>query len=83
MIFFWDLALWTTRYTTPITTHTAVAMIEYIAAVCVSLILYEVLRYRDARAWIRSRRGAFTTEEALSFRSDPPDAGAAAGSAAE
>jgi low temperature requirement protein LtrA len=34
------------------------------AAVCAALIAYEALRYRYARAWIRSRRGAFTTEEA-------------------
>ena len=65
-------------------THVAaIASLALVAAVCVALIVYEVVRYREARAWIRSRRGAFTTEEALSFRSDPPDAGAAAGSAAE
>jgi low temperature requirement protein LtrA len=34
------------------------------AAVCVVLIVYEVGRYRYARAWIRSRRGVFTMEEA-------------------
>ena len=42
----------------------AVAALGLVAAVCVSLIAYEALRYREARAWIRSRRGAFTTEEA-------------------
>jgi low temperature requirement protein LtrA len=31
---------------------------------CVALIAYEVGRYRNARAWIRSRRGAFTMDEA-------------------
>jgi low temperature requirement protein LtrA len=36
-----------------------------VAAVCVCLIAYEALRHREARAWIRSRRGAFTIEEAL------------------
>jgi low temperature requirement protein LtrA len=34
------------------------------AAVCVTLIAYEVGRYRYARTWIRSRRGVFTMEEA-------------------
>jgi hypothetical protein len=29
-----------------------------------SLIGYEAIRYREGRAWIRSRRGAFTMEEA-------------------
>jgi low temperature requirement protein LtrA len=35
-----------------------------VAAVCVALIAYEAIRYRESRAWIRSRRGAFTMEEA-------------------
>ncbi|MGH2657346.1 MAG: low temperature requirement protein A [Actinomycetota bacterium] len=35
-----------------------------VAAVCAALIAYEALRYPYARAWIRSRRGAFTMEEA-------------------
>jgi hypothetical protein len=35
-----------------------------VTAVCVALIAYEALRYPQARAWIRSRRGAFTMEEA-------------------
>ena len=35
-----------------------------VAAVCVALIAYEALRYRDARAWIRDHRGAFTMDEA-------------------
>jgi low temperature requirement protein LtrA len=35
-----------------------------VATVCAALIAYEVLRYPHARAWIRSRRGAFTMEEA-------------------
>ncbi len=34
-----------------------------VTGVCVSLIVYEVLRHRDSRAFIRSRRGQFTTEE--------------------
>jgi low temperature requirement protein LtrA len=42
----------------------ALAALGLVAAVCVSLIAYEYLRYRESRAWIRSRRGAFTMEEA-------------------
>ncbi len=40
------------------------AALGLVAAVCVSLIVYEFLRHREERAWIRSRRGAFTAEEA-------------------
>jgi hypothetical protein len=42
----------------------ALTALAFVAAVCVSLIFYEALRHREERAWIRSRRGAFTTEEA-------------------
>jgi len=42
----------------------AVAALGLVAAVCVALIVYEVVRYRESRAYIRSRRGAFTIEEA-------------------
>jgi low temperature requirement protein LtrA len=42
----------------------ALAALGLVAAVCAALIAYEALRYPYARAWIRSRRGAFTTEEA-------------------
>jgi low temperature requirement protein LtrA len=42
----------------------ALAALGLVAAVCASLIGYEVIRHREARAWIRSRRGAFTAEEA-------------------
>jgi len=42
----------------------ALLSLGLVAAACVSLIAYEALRYREARARIRSRRGAFTTEEA-------------------
>ncbi|MGH2709736.1 MAG: low temperature requirement protein A [Actinomycetota bacterium] len=38
------------------------------AAVCVALITYEVLWHRESRAWIRSRRGAFTLEEAAQIQ---------------
>jgi low temperature requirement protein LtrA len=40
---------------------TALAMVTVL---CAALIAYEALRYRYARRWIRSRRGAFTMEEA-------------------
>ncbi len=42
----------------------ALAALGLVAAVCVALTAYEALRYSQARAWIRSRRGAFTMEEA-------------------
>ena len=42
----------------------ALAALALVAAVCVSLITYEFFRHREGRAWIRSRRGAFTMEEA-------------------
>ena len=42
----------------------ALAALATVAAVCAALIAYEAIRYSYARAWIRSRRGAFTTEEA-------------------
>jgi low temperature requirement protein LtrA len=41
----------------------ALATLGLVAAVCAALITYEALRYPYARAWIRSRRGAFTREE--------------------
>ena len=43
----------------------ALTALGIVAAVCASLIAYEVLWHRQSRAWIRSRRGAFTTEEIL------------------
>jgi low temperature requirement protein LtrA len=42
----------------------ALTALGIVSAVCVSLIAYEFLRHRESRAWIRSRRGAFTMEEA-------------------
>jgi hypothetical protein len=42
----------------------ALMALGLVAAVCATLILYEALRYREHRAWIRSRRGVFTMEEA-------------------
>ncbi|HEX2025207.1 MAG TPA: low temperature requirement protein A, partial [Actinomycetota bacterium] len=42
----------------------ALAALGLVAAVCAGLIAYESLRYPYAREWIRSRRGAFTMDEA-------------------
>ncbi len=42
----------------------ALAALGLVTAVCVALIAYEAIRYRESRAWIRSRRGHFTMEEA-------------------
>jgi low temperature requirement protein LtrA len=42
----------------------ALAALGLVAAVCAALIAYEALRYPYARQWIRSRRGAFTMDEA-------------------
>ncbi|HYY07462.1 MAG TPA: low temperature requirement protein A [Actinomycetota bacterium] len=46
---------------TRVPASTALALV---AAVCVTLIVYEVVRHREARAWIRERRGGFTMDEA-------------------
>jgi len=51
----------------PVATHEpALVSLGLVAAVGASLIAYEALRHRESRAWIRSRRGAFTIEEARS-----------------
>ena len=42
----------------------ALAALALAAATCATLIAYEAIRYSGARLWIRSHRGAFTTEEA-------------------
>jgi hypothetical protein len=42
----------------------ALIALGLVALVCAALIAYEALRYPYARAWIRSRRGTFTLEEA-------------------
>jgi low temperature requirement protein LtrA len=41
----------------------AIAVLGLVAAVSAALIAYEAIRHRQSRAWIRSRRGAFTMEE--------------------
>jgi low temperature requirement protein LtrA len=48
----------------------ALAALALVAVVCVALIAYEVFRHRESRAWIRSRRGGFTIEEAQSQNDD-------------
>jgi low temperature requirement protein LtrA len=58
----------------PITSYVpALTAPGLVAAVCVSLIVYEVVRYREARARIRRLRGAFTTEEAVGLGESPPE----------
>ena len=52
----------------------ALAALALAAAVCTALIAYEAIRYRGARAWIRSHRGEFTMEE---VRRIAPQTGAA------
>jgi low temperature requirement protein LtrA len=42
----------------------ALLSLGLVAAICVGLIVYEVLRHRRERAWIRSHRGSFTFAEA-------------------
>jgi low temperature requirement protein LtrA len=42
----------------------ALTALGLVAVICVSLIVYEAVRHREGRAWIRSHRGAFTMEEA-------------------
>ena len=49
----------------------ALTALGMVATVCVALIAYEALRYPHARAWIRSRRGAFTMEEATRIAGRP------------
>jgi low temperature requirement protein LtrA len=51
----------------------ALTALSLVAAVCVALIGYEAIRYRESRAWIRSRRGAFTMEEAAHAGRSPRD----------
>jgi len=42
----------------------ALIALALVTALCICLIAYEFFRHRADRAWIRSRRGAFTIEEA-------------------
>jgi low temperature requirement protein LtrA len=48
------------------------AALGLVAAVCMALVAYEFLRHREERAFIRSRRGEFTMEEALRVVSNRP-----------
>jgi low temperature requirement protein LtrA len=50
----------------PFSTHMpALTALGLVATVCVALIVYEVVRHRESRALMRSRRGNFTREEIL------------------
>ena len=48
----------------PVTTHVpAAGALAAVAAVCLALITYEVLRHREGRATIRARRGALSLDD--------------------
>jgi low temperature requirement protein LtrA len=51
----------------------ALVALGLVAAVCATLIAYEAIRYRESRAWIRSRRGTFTMEEASRIGATRPE----------
>jgi hypothetical protein len=55
----------------PVAREAPVVTLGLVAAVSASLIGYEALRHREARAFIRSRRGAFTREEAQRVEPGP------------
>jgi hypothetical protein len=48
----------------------AVVALGLVTATCVCLIVYEALRHRGSRTWIRSRRGDFTLEEVRRIAED-------------
>ena len=53
----------------------ALVALALLTAVCVALIVYEVVRYRESRAYIRSRRGGpLALEELLEGRTEPSEA---------
>jgi hypothetical protein len=43
-----------------------------VAAICVVLIAYEVIRHREVRAAIRARRGALRSDELAGFERERP-----------
>jgi low temperature requirement protein LtrA len=45
----------------------ALVALALAAAVCVTLIAYEAIRYRYARTWIRGHRGEFTIEDVTRY----------------
>jgi low temperature requirement protein LtrA len=57
----------------PVATHVrAAGALGIVAAVCVALIAYEVVRHREGRAMIRARRGALSTDDIARFESERP-----------
>jgi low temperature requirement protein LtrA len=48
----------------------AAAALAIVAAVCVVLIAYEVIRHRDGRALIRARRGALSADDIARFENE-------------
>jgi len=54
----------------------ALIALSLVTIICASLIAYEAIRHREARAWIRSRRGAIHDRRSfhgLPCRNDPPE----------
>jgi low temperature requirement protein LtrA len=55
----------------PLATHVSAAVaLGVVAAVCVALITYEVLRHRGSRAMIRAQRAALTDEDIARLQSE-------------
>lgn len=48
----------------------ALAALVLVTSICIALVAYEALRHREARAFIRSHRGVFATEEALAVENN-------------
>lgn len=46
----------------------ALLALSLVTLICALLITYEALAHRESRAFIRERRGAFSTEEALEIQ---------------
>ena len=57
----------------PVATHVpAAGALGMVAAVCIALIAYEVIRHREGRALIRARRGALSTDDIARFERERP-----------
>jgi low temperature requirement protein LtrA len=57
----------------PAATHVpAAAALGMVAAVCVALIVYEVMRHRGSRAFIRARRGELSVDDINQFEGEGP-----------
>jgi low temperature requirement protein LtrA len=57
----------------PLATHVPAAVVlGMVAAVCVALIAYEVLRHREDRAAVRAQRGALSADDHARVEGDQP-----------